>query len=59
MHNDESLVDLYFTNKVASGGGEIKKVEIKGTEAYVTFVDPEGTIVCGVSCLQNSPLCTT
>jgi len=45
-HKDESLLDLYFTNKVVSGGGEVKKVEFKGTEAYVTFIDPEGSVWC-------------
>ena len=47
--NNESLLDLYFTNRVASGGGEVKKVEVKGTEAYVTFVDPEGNTYVYVS----------
>ena len=57
-YNDELVLDLYFTNKVASGGGEVKKVEMKGTEAYVTFVDPEGS-VCEIMCVFIHSTCVS
>ena len=38
----ESVLKLYFTNKKKCGGGDVTSIAIKGENAYVSFVDPNG-----------------
>lgn len=41
---NEDLLDLYFSNNIRSGGGEIAEIHIKAFEgvAVLRFHDPEG-----------------
>ena len=43
---DEDTLEMYFSSKKKSGGGEIESgsVQIDGTKGYVTFCDPQGNI---------------
>ena len=42
---DESVLDFYFSNKAKCGGGDIAKITLKDTEAYITFTEPGGNSV--------------
>ena len=42
--HDESVLNLYFTNKKKSGGGEVTSIAIKEEIAYISFIDPEGKV---------------
>ena len=39
---DRDQLELYFENRVRSAGGPVQQVVISGTQAFVTFVDPQG-----------------
>lgn len=43
---DEDTLEMYFSSKKKSGGGEIEKggVRIEGTTGYVTFCDPQSLL---------------
>jgi len=38
----QEQLELYFENRGRSGGGSVQQIEMHGTHALVTFVDPEG-----------------
>lgn len=39
---DRDQLELYFENKGRSGGGPVEQVVMHGTQAFITFVDPQG-----------------
>jgi len=40
--HSQSVLKNYFNNKRKCGGGDITSVMLKGTQAYVSFVDSNG-----------------
>ena len=43
MH--ESMLDLYFTNELKSGGGPIDRIVMKEKEIFVMFTDQESRFI--------------
>ena len=38
----ESTLELYFSNRTKSRGGDIAEIIVKDKEAYITYVEPGG-----------------
>lgn len=39
----ETDLVIYFQSARDSGGGDVKKIEIEGGQAFITFEDSQGT----------------
>ena len=50
---DEDNLEMYFSSKRKSGGGEIESggVQIDETKGYVTFCDPQGSVAITLYCV--------
>jgi len=51
---DRDQLELYFENRGRSGGGSVQQVVMHGTQAVVTFVDPQGIYTLAIHfCLSQ------
>ena len=46
QYHSEGMLELYFSNQAKCGGGDIAEIIVQGTEAYLTYAEPEGNVVC-------------
>ena len=46
QYHSEVMLELYFSNQTKCGGGDIAGIIVQGTEAYLTYAEPGGNVVC-------------